>query len=465
MATIRLIPSSYSVSNTSYLSVSNPSNMYANTDSTTYATVTNSRTSTTSYYLYISGFNFSSIPSGAVVNSFSIKLKGYESGMTTSSQYAPVIMSSAGSSGGGAPPGEQGGNLGSFSNLTTSTQTLTATMSADWATVYAAGSNLAIQINCRRASRNTTAYAYIYGAEIYVDYTMPTACTITSSLSGDGTISPSGAYSTYEDTEYTLTITPTDTSATVTATKDGADITSSLVAHYPGGTVSTVLGTYSLVSGGFNGSGATYFQGIVGNGVDATQTTSNYYSSGSGTTAVFTYSMAFTNIPSNATITRVYCEVNGHAESTTNDSEYMCAQLKSGSTELSTQLNFKSVGTSNSTQTLECTTLPTVAQLASMVLECTLGYYGGAINGATCYVVYEVASQYPDYYTYTYTTDGDATIVVTIGGSSGSTTTLYFKSGGSWVAAAAVYKKVSGSWVLQSDLTSVFDANTNYIRG
>jgi len=71
--------------------------------------------------------------------------------------------------------------------------------------------------------------------------------------------------------------------------------------------------------------------------------------------------MPFTNIPSNATITRVYCLVNGHAESTSNSSEYMCAQLISGSTDISEELNFKNVGTSNSTQTLEATTIPTIA--------------------------------------------------------------------------------------------------------
>lgn len=456
MATIRLIPSSYTLSNTQYLSISNASNMYANTDSTTYATVTHNRSQNSTYYLYISGFNFSAIDSSWTINSFTVKLKALESGLSTSSSYRCSLYNNTTSI----------ASTTLSSSLSTSATTYTfPTSTLDWDTIKGYGSNFRIRVPLRRASSGTSGYVQIYGAEIEVDYTVPVSCTITSALNGDGTISPNGAYSTYEDTEYTLTITPTDTSQTVTATKNGTDITSSLVAHYPGGTVSTVLGTYSLVSGGFNGSGATYFQGIVGNGVDATQTTSNYYSSGSGTTAVFTYSMAFTNIPSNATITRVYCEVNGHAESTSNDSEYMCAQLKSGSTALSSQLNFKNVGTSNSTQTLECTMIPTVAQLQSMVLECTLGYYGGAINGATCYVVYEIASNYPDYYTYTYTTDGDATIVVTIGGSSGSTTTLYLKSGGSWVAAAAVYKKVNGSWILQSDLMSVFDANTNYIRG
>jgi hypothetical protein len=68
------------------------------------------------------------------------------------------------------------------------------------------------------------------------------------------------------------------------------------------------LGTYTLVSGTFNSNASSYFPGIVGNGADtSTTTTSNYYSSGSGTIVVFTYDMSITDIPNNATITRVYC--------------------------------------------------------------------------------------------------------------------------------------------------------------
>ena len=79
------------------------------------------------------------------------------------------------------------------------------------------------------------------------------------------------------------------------------------------------------MSGIFSGSGASYFSGIVGKGHDGSTTTSNYYSGGNGAIVVFTYDMAFTNIPSNAQINRVYCLVNGHAESTSQSSEYMCA--------------------------------------------------------------------------------------------------------------------------------------------
>lgn len=155
--------------------------------------------------------------------------------------------------------------------------------------------------------------------------------------------------------------------------------------------LSTVLGQYTKVSGSFNSNAETYFQGIVGKGVNGSKTTSNYYSSSSGTIAVFTYKFVFGSVPQGATITGLYCEVNGHAESTSNNNEYMCVQLRSGNTQLCNELNFKSVGTSNSTQTLRSATVPTTAQLQNLVLYCRLGYYGGAINGATCYLQYSVS--------------------------------------------------------------------------
>lgn len=459
MATMRLIPSTYALSNSSYLTISNADNMYSNTDSTTYAIVTHNRASTNNtYYCYIRGFNFSDIPSTATVSGWTVKIKASATGHTTStssSYYMGLINGTT-----------QIGSTSASDRLSTSVTTFTfAEGSLDWETIVDYGSSFGIRIPLRRASSNTADVVHIYGAEIEVTYTVPNPRTVTSTLSGNGTINPSGAITTYDGEEYVLTITPTTKTDTVTATKDNTDITSDLVAHYAGGdTDDCVLGTYSLVSGSFNGSGSTYFQGIVGNGVNASQTTSNYYSSSSGTQAIFRYSMAF-SLPSNAVVERVYCEVNGHAESTSNSNEYMCVQLVSGSTDLSEQINFKDIGTSNTTITLECETLPTVSQLSSMALECTLGYYGGAINGATAYVTYSLPGSSVEYYTYTYIVSGDATIAVTIGSSGGSTTTMYLKVNGSWVAATKVYKKVNGSWVQQNDLTQVFDSNTNYIKG
>lgn len=46
-----------------------------------------------------------------------------------------------------------------------------------------------------------------------------------------------------------------------------------------------------------------------------------------------------------------------------------------------------------------------------------------------------------------------------------TTTAIYIKENGKWVTYTNVYKKIGGSWVLQSDITSVFDTNTNYVKG
>ena len=66
-------------------------------------------------------------------------------------------------------------------------------------------------------------------------------------------------------------------------------------------------------------------------------------------------------------------------------------------------------------------------------------------------------------YVYTISSvNANHTIVVT---ASGSSDKILFKNNGSWVEAIKVYKKVNGSWVEQSDLTTVFDSNTNYVKG
>lgn len=448
MATLELVPSGYTGSTSISASSSYPiSNGYADTSNTSYARLSLS-TSTTGYLYYT--FDCSSIPSTATISSITGSVKARVSNTTRVTSTLCQLFT---------------GTTAKGSNVTfasTSTSNI-VTLSAGSSWTRAELDDLRLKIGGTGSSSSQSKYIYFYGAEITVTYTVGSPRTITTTLSGNGTISPSGSTTLYDGDEFTLTITPATKTDTVTATYNGTDITSSLVAHGVGGTVSNVLGTYTLVSGGFN-SGESYFEGLVGNGHDATQTTSNYYSSGSGIIAVFTYDMAFTDIPSNAVIERVYCLVNGHAESTSNSSEYMCAMLISGSTELTEELNFKSVGTSNSTQTLECETLPTVSQLASLKLQCRLGYYGGAINGATCYVVYSVQSSNPEYYTYTYTVSGNATIAVVISSGGGSTDKLYVKINGTWKEVATAYKKVNGSWV-QTAITSLFESGVNYKVG
>lgn len=451
MATVRLIPSTYYLSNSSYLSVSNASNMYNNTDNTTYATVTNSRNSTSSYYIYVRGFDFDSVPTGAIVSSFDVKLKAHESGVSTSSSYVPYLAN----------------GTTTLSGCTTTAITTTASVhtftvsSLEWDDIVSYGDNFGIRINCRRSSKNTTSYMYIYGAEIEVTYTMPVSATVTSTLTGNGTINPSGATSTYEGNEYTLTITPADTSETVTVTNNGTDVTDQLVGHGAGDTISA---TPESVTTSSISSGSSYAEYAVGHSAESPSSSgssSNMYAS-SGNTGYAEYTFDFSDIPSGATIESMEVRVYGHRESSTTDSTHVSqVQLYSGSTAKGDEQDFTS--TSNQIITIENPGTWTQSELQSAKLRHTVGYYGGLVLGVTWEVTYSTGGGIT-HYTYTYTVTGNATIAVTIGGG-GQTAVLYFKDNGSWVAAVKAYKKVNGAWVEQSDLSTVFDSTTNWRKG
>ena len=450
MATIRLIPSTYYLSSTSYLSVSNATNMYENTDSTNYATVTNSRSSTSSYYIYLRGFNFDDVPSEAVVSDFTVKLKAYESGVSTSDSYKPYLAN------------DTTAINGSCAAITTSASVHTFTgISADWKTIKGYGDDFGIRINCRRASRNTTGYMYIYGAEIEVTYSIPDPRTVTSTLTGEGTISPSGAITTYDGEEYELTITPTNKSDSVTARKNGIDITNDLVAHGAGDTLS--LTADDVTTSGIQ-SGSSYASYCIGNSAEnpsSSGTSSNMYAS-NGSTGYAAYSFDFSNIPSDATIESIAVKAYGHRESSSIDSSHVSqCVLYQGSQAISDEVDFPS--TSNSIISIAPDTLPTRSQLGNVTLRHYVGYYGGLVLGITFEITYSVGDSI-DHYTYTYTVNGDAAIAVVIGGS-GAQPIISFKDNGAWVSAANVYKKINGSWIQQNDLTIVFDANTNYVKG
>ena len=450
MPTIRLVPSTYYLSSSSYLSVSNAANMYDNTDSTDYATVYNSRTSTTSYYIYLRGFNFDDIPSAAVVSSFTVKLKAYESGVSTSTSYQPYLADGTSAINGSCSPITTTASVHTFSGIT-----------ADWETISGYGSDFGIRINCRRASRNTAAYMYIYGAEIEVTYTIPDPRTITATLSGNGTISPSGANTYYDGDEYELTITPTNKSDAVTATKDGVDITSQLVAHGAGSMISVTPD--DVTTSGIQ-SGSSYAEYAIGHSAESPSssgTSSNMYSS-SGSTGYAAYSFDFSSIPSGATIEDIEVRCYGHRENASIDSGHVSqCVLYSGSSAISDEVDFPS--TSNSMITVVPNTMPTRSQLDDVTLRHYVGYYGGLVLGITFEVTYSTGSGI-DHYTYTFTVSGNSTIAVTIG-SSGRTDTVYLKVNGAWVAVSKVYKKVGSSWVQQSSLQNVFDTDTKYVKG
>lgn len=451
MATARLIPSTYTLSSTSYLSIRNASNMYHNIDNTTYATVTNSRARTTSYYIYIKGFNFDAIPDSATINSFTVKLKAYESGVSTSTSDRPYLCNNT-------------TQLKGYSNvLSTSAQTLTfSNVIESWDTIKGYGNDFGIRINCRRASKNITSYVYIYGAEIEVDYTVPNPCVITSTLTGDGTINPNGVTNTYKDAEYELTITPTNKSETVTVTNNGVDVTSQLVTHGSGDTLT--LSPSDVTTSGIQRD-SSYAEYAVGHTAESPSSsgTSRDMSASSDSTGYAAYSFDFSSIPSNATIEDIEVKCYGHREKSTIDSTHVSqCVLYQGSSAISDEVDFPS--TSNSTITLTPNTMPTRSQLDNVTVRHYVGHYGGLVLGISFIITYSTGSGI-DHYTYTFTVSEDATIAVTIGNIA-SSKKIYIKENGIWKEYSKVYIKENNNWVEKSmdQISSIFSTTANYVK-
>lgn len=470
MPTIRLVPSANTRSNSSYITVTNPDNMYANVDSTSYATVQHTRSSTTAYYLYIHGFNFNDVPSNATVTSFSVKIRAYESGLSTSSTYRISLYNNTTSI----------GNTTATASLSTTAQTLTIpTGSLTWDTLKGYGNNFRIRVPLRRNSSNTACYVYIYGAEIEVNYTLPDPRTITTSLTGNGTISPSGQTTAYDGDEFELTITPTTKTDAVTVANNNVDVTDELMPHYSSGTTATISETATSFTTELSASGAgfytgsntqgNYFNYAVNHTAESPGSTSTSYNTyvkdnGSNTATGWAwYAFDFSGIPNDAEIESVQVKCYGATENTTHDATHKSnITLWSGNDLKSTEQYFTS--TSNQTITISDPGEWSRADLDDARLKFEVAYYGGRLFGITWSVTYQVGTD-PDYYTYTYEVSGNATITVTIG-SGARTGTIYTKSGNSWATTqtvTAVYKKVNNAWVEQSDWSAAFEPGSRYI--
>ena len=164
MPTLRLTASSYQFNNTTYLKSTTMSNAYTNIDSTTKAQISHTKRSTTSYYVYLRGFDFSQVPSNAVITSAIVKVKAYVSGDTAR---RPRLCNNTKTIS-GAPTFS--------SNISTSTSGTisTADITSQFETYKGYGNNFGIRFTLNRSNSDTASSLYIYGAEITVEYTLPT---------------------------------------------------------------------------------------------------------------------------------------------------------------------------------------------------------------------------------------------------------------------------------------------------
>lgn len=429
MATARLIPSTYYLSS-SYLSVSNASNMYANTDSTNYATVTNSRTSTSSYYIYIRGFNFDAIPSNAVVSSFTVKVKCNYSGGYSQAMYLYDGTSTS---------------YGSSDSISSTVTTHTFTCSHSWSDLVNSGSDFGIRINCRRSSRNTTSYVYIYGAEIEVTYTVPVYHSVTINNSTSATVTASDT-NPLEGTDVEIR---SDTISGITVKDNGADVTSQFTQRQGQAESYEVenVGTYGFT---LNSSTGYYTSNNTGVDKSASVCRVDFY------------------VPVAATITFTFIN---YAEQGYDFGVF-------GNIDVALNNNYYAAGSSGATITdssykLACNTSTyNTSSAHTLTYDMSAGNHSiwvkyskddaSADNNDTLQFKVAITLDEPytpgTYYGYDITNiSADHTIVVT----ASAQDKAYFKVNGSWTE-VTIYKKINGSWVKQTSLSNVFDSGTDY---
>jgi len=446
--TVSLVPSGYTGLTSLTTTTSYPvSNGYTDSSSTTYARFTLSSGATG--YLYYT-FDTSDIPSGATIDSVTCSVRARVSSTSRITNTNAQLYTGTTAK----------GNSSTFAS-TSSTNTFSLS-TGTW--TRSELDDLRLRIGGTGSSGSgggSSRYIYFYGAEVTIEYSyQETVYEITLTNNTGITTDPSASTTASNGSTYKLSL--YNEGADIIVTDNGVDVTSQLVETEPssGGTQTYTPASYTSAS--LNST--NYCGYCIGYSAESPySSTSNTYSSGSGTVGHIDYSFGIDSsiFPSNATITAVTCAATGHCENASQSSEVSRVTLYLDGGAISDTEDFTS--TSNTTVNLTATTLPAISNVDSLVLRHEVGYYGGLVNGATLSITYTVPSTANNYYVYTITSVS-ADHVIVVSGASTESDTLYMKINGSWYVVKP-YKEVNGSCTEQSDVTSVFEDGVNYFWG
>ena len=469
MATARLVPSAYTRSSTNRVTVTDPTNMYNNTDHTaSYCSIRGRNSSSSTYYAFIHGFNFGSIPSNAIVSSFAIKIRCYKNSyLQQTTSYRPRLASTpynnsviADTTLESDVTTTSGGTVYTFPNG-----------SLTWNTLKGYGSDFSIEVPLR-SSGNSYPYLYVYGAEIEVNYS-------TETIHPTGvSVSPSTAsIEVSETTTLTETVTPsnaTDKSVTWSSSNTA-------VATVSGGVVTGVSAgsatiTVTTTDGGYTATCAVTVTPAV----------------------LYEYEQANTLEPG-----KQYLIANGNSGSVyILSNESGGSRLLKGVSATVSNGHISITGAVKSKCEFDCelydsnNSITTVIKSGNAYLYSDSGtglrFYETAsmnrwwhLNGTKFWLFKsnttdgwtDTSSEYKYYlevssgnFTDNHLTspavaDTPLPAMYLFTPYVASVDTISFKDNGSWVSASKVYKKVSGSWVEQQDLTTVFDPTKNYVKG
>ena len=152
--------------------------------------------------------------------------------------------------------------------------------------------------------------------------------------------------------------------------------------------------SYSAVPSSYNTSGNitnTYYQNAIGKGSDTANTSNNDYCTSDDEWAYVYYYFDLTSIPSGSTIESMSLTVKGHCESTSShdSTQYFgCVLVAADGTELSEWHEFTSETDTVATLSLKDIDW-TLDILSGAYLKVWMGYYGGAVSGATWLINYK----------------------------------------------------------------------------
>ena len=436
MPSVTIIPNGYTSNVGSYnftidtynasRRISNAYNNADNTSSSARLTLASNRsaTRTSEMYLEFDKDALDSIPSGATIGTITANVRYYVNNTTYCSALSIQLRA----------------NTTAKGTAVTTRSTTSAKYSitpGSW--TLAELKTARLYISATHNASTSSCYLYLYGADVTVNYTLPTAYNITASSSASGVTVEPASQSVYQGQSASVTL---NTNKNIIVTDNNVDVTNQLVELTPG---SVSKSAESQTNTGIS-SGASYAAYAVGHTAESpySTSTSNMYAS-SGSTGHVDYVFDFSDIPEGATIQSVEVKAYGHAESSTYTSGSRMAeiQLYSGSTAKGSAQHYTS--TSNSIMTLSSPGTWTRAELQNAVLRFTVANYGGLVLGITWTVAYE-----QDGYAYILTNVQAAHTILVVS-SGGPSYTIYVKDNGTWKQ-GTVYVKQNGSWVEASDV-------------
>jgi len=442
MATIRLIPSTYTRSDNSYVTVNNPNNMYHNTDNSSGYTTLQGRAGSSyygnnTYYAFINGFNFDDVPSNVTITGFRVLIKAYRGNYqsTGNSNYRICLASQASNS-------YKIGNTTLSKDITTSSNGEVyeiPTGSLTWNNLIEYGSNFSIDIPLRNSSTSNRnyPYVYVYGAEIEVTYIPNVTYDISTLVQTNKVISvsPASTQSVGEGDNFILRINTSYTTNDFKVEDNGIDVTDQLVQKENTDTTinAVALSDYDTE---FSSNGAQFYatgsntgpvNGILAIGYTAespnpntpTGTSVGDYmyvkdSNGGGSASgSLVFNFDFSSIPENAIIESVSISAYGCQESDSSSTDTDVCKLGAYSGSVLKGSEQDITRTSNGITTMSNVGTWTRQELQNAKLKFTVGYYGGRLGGITWSVTYSIPSANPYYWEYTLNNvSADHTIII-----------------------------------------------------